>query len=172
MILYDLINLKKIRKALLYALVLLVTLSLQHTFFGRVSLLGVKAMFVPVLAVAIGLLEGGMWGGVFGLLAGLFCDIASSDTVVTYTILLAAEGFLAGLLGAVLVNRRFSAYMILSVLALALTALVRIVPLWVYQGASLTALLRTGGLQTLWSIPFAVPAYFACKAIAGRERED
>ena len=122
MILFDLINLKQIRRALLYALCLFVTLNLQHAVFGQIELLGVKAMFVPVLVVAIGLFEGGFWGGMFGLLAGLFCDMATSDTTVFYTVVLAAEGFLAGLLTAVYINRRFYSYMILSLAALTLTA--------------------------------------------------
>lgn len=171
MILFDLINLKQIRRTLLYVLCLFVTLNLQHAVFGQIELLGVKAMFVPVLVVAIGLFEGGFWGGLFGLLAGVFCDMATSDTTVFYTVLLAAEGFLAGLLTVVYINRRFYSYMILSLAALMLTAVCSIVPLWIYRGADLLALLRTGGLQVAWSIPFAVPAYFACKAVAAREQK-
>lgn len=167
MIIYDLINLKKIRKAILYIVCLAVTLTLQGSFFSRISILGVKSMFVPVIIVAIGLFEGGMWGGVFGVIAGIFCDIASSDTTVLFTIVLAVEGFVAGLMGETLINRRFYSYVIVAVLALALLALCQIVPVWLYKGSALPPLLRTGALQTLWSVPFTVPAYFACKAIAG-----
>ena len=169
MILFDLINLKQLRRALLYALCLLVTLTLQNALFGQIAILGVKAMFVPALIVAIGLFEGGFWGGLFGMAAGMFCDMASTDTTVLYTILLAAEGFLAGMLTAVYINRRFYSYMILALGALALTALCCIIPLWIYHGADIAALLRTGALQVAWSIPFAVPAYFACKAVAERD---
>lgn len=169
MIIYDLINLKKIRKALLYALCAAVTLLLQQTVFCRIVVLGVKPMFVPVIVVAIGLFENGMWGGIFGLAAGLLCDAASSDTTVLYTVIMAAIGFFSGVMTAAYINKRFYSYMIVAALALALTALCRIVPLWVYYSAPLGPLLRTGGLQVLWSLPFAVPAYFVCRAVSRRE---
>ena len=169
MILFDLINLKQLRRALLYALCLLVTLTLQNALFSQIAPMGVKAMFVPTLVVAIGLFEGGFWGGVFGMVAGLFCDMASTDTTVLYTVFFAAEGFLAGMLADIYINRRFYSCLILSLAALVFTALLRIVPLWIYRGADIALLLRTGALQTLWSLPFAAPAYFACRSIASRD---
>lgn len=166
---YDLINLHKIRRILLYALCLLLALLLQQTVLSRVSLLGVKAMILPVLLTAVGLFEGGWWGGLFGLAAGVVCDVTSSDTRLLYTLLYALIGFLAGYLGEELINRRFVSYMVLAALSLLLSAAVRVLPMWIYWGAPLPALLRTGALEAAWSLPFAVPAYFACKAIARRE---
>jgi cell shape-determining protein MreD len=171
MIFYDLINLKKIRRALMYALCLLITMTVQGSLLSRISILGAKPMIVPVIVVAMGLFEGGLWGGVFGLIAGVLCDLASSDTVVTFTIVLAAEGFLAGLMGHTLINRRCLSCVILCVLGLLLLAVCQIVPLWIYKGASIAALGSTALLQTAWSAPFSVPAYLACKAVATRGAE-
>lgn len=170
MIIFDLIDIARIRKAFIYCFCILVTLELQGAVFCRVSILGARPFFVPLTAVAIGLFEGGFWGGMFGLLTGIFSDAASSDTTALYTVIFAAIGFLAGLLGDKLVNRRFFSCVIVSALALALTVLCQILPMWIYRGASILALLATGGKQILWSLPFSVPAYFACKAVCGRKR--
>ena len=75
MIFLDLINLTKIRRAILYGFCILVAFWLQFAVFSRVTLPGrVKPFFIPVLVSAIGLWEGGVWGGAFGLAAGVYCD--------------------------------------------------------------------------------------------------
>ena len=168
MIIYEFIDLKKIRRAALYALCMIVMLTLEETVLSRISPLGVRANPMPALVTAVGLFEGGLWGGVFGVFAGLFADMAGSSTTVLMTITFAAIGFLSGLVCQLLINRRFYSCMIASALALLLTGLCQGLPVWVYHGASPLALLRTAALQALWSLPFAVPSYFACRAIAGR----
>lgn len=168
MIIYEFINLKKIRRALLYILCIIVMLALQETVLSRISPLGVRAMPMPALVSAIGLFEGGLWGGLLGLLAGLMSDAAGSGTTVLLTITLTVIGFCSGLVGQMLINRRFYSYMIAAAAALLATALCQALSLWVYHGASVLALARTAGLQTAWSLPFAVPSYFACRGIAGR----
>ena len=166
----DLINLNKIRRAILYLFVIGVTLWLQTMLLARLTVFGVKPFFVPVVAVAIGLWEGGVWGGVLGLLAGLACDFAMTESTVTFLVLFAIYGFVSGVLAEHVINRRFVSYLILSTLALLLTALVQIVPHWIFRGVSLGVLLPIALLQTLWSVPFAVPAYFACKRVSGKRR--
>lgn len=167
----DLINLKKIRRAVLYAVCVIVTLGLQTMIFSRVEILGVRAMFVPVTVVAIGLFSGGVWGCVFGLVTGYFCDMAFSANTALFLVLFALFGFLSGLLADFLVNRRFLSYVIIAALALLITPIFQIVPLWIYDGTPLGSLLPTVCLQALWSLPFTVPAYFAVRAVAGREKD-
>ena len=166
----DLINLNKIRRAILYLFVIGVTMWLQTMLLARLTILGVKPFFVPVVAVAIGLWEGGVWGCLLGLITGLSCDLALNESVVTFLVLFSAYGFFSGVLAEHVINRRFLSYLILAVLALLLTALIQIVPHWIFRGVSLNLLLPIALLQTLWSIPFAVPAYFACKAVSGKRR--
>lgn len=169
--LLDLIDLKKIRRALLYAVCVIVTLGLQDMIFSRVELLGVHALFVPVTVVAIGLFEGGVWGCLFGLVTGYLCDMSFSANTVLFLVLFAVFGFLAGFLADFLVNRRFLSCAVLSALALFITPLCQIVPLWIFDGTPLSALLPTACLQALWSLPFIVPAYFAVRAIAARKKD-
>lgn len=167
--LMDLINLDKIRRATLYALIILLALFLQCEVFSRISPLGVNAMFIPVVVVAIGLFEGGVWGGVLGLLAGFLCDIFYHETTLLFTILLPVIGFFAGTFTAFFVNKRFVAFLVLSLVALAITALCQMFRLWVFMGADPIRLLTVGGLQTLWSLPFTIPVYFPSKALSKRK---
>lgn len=167
----ELINMRKVRKALLYLLCILAALWLQTMIFSRAFLFGVKPMYIPALAVAIGFFEGGVWGGMLGLAAGAYCDMCYSDSTVLFLVLFTALGFLSGLLTEFFINRSFVSYLILSALALLLTAFCQITPLWIFQGAALRPLAITALLQSALSLPFAVVIYFIVRAIAGRERD-
>ena len=162
----DLIDLGRLRKIILYLFVILGGLWLQTGFFSRIAPLGVKPFFLPVIAVAIGLWEGGVWGGILGMLTGLMCDLNLIESTVTYLVLFALFGFAAGLLGQFFINRRFFAAMLISAAALAVTIACQIVPLWIFRSVSIWALFPVMLLQFLWSLPFAMPAYFAAKKIS------
>ena len=165
------INYRKLGRALRYGLCLLVALWLQMAVFSRNPLPGgARPFFLPALVTAVGLWEGGVWGGVFGLIAGFFCDMNMLSSTVTYLITFAVLGFFAGLMADYFINRRFVAYMLLTALSLALTAAVQTVPLWALRDAEASALLPVALAQTLWSLPFAIPAYLAVKAVFGKTR--
>ena len=55
MSLLELINIRKVRKALLYLLGIILALWLQTMVFSRLTLFGTKPMFIPALVVAIGM---------------------------------------------------------------------------------------------------------------------
>ena len=171
MVLFELINLRKVRKAVLYLICIIAALWLQTMVLSRGGPLGVKAFYIPALVAAVGMFEGGVWGAMLGLVAGIGCDLSYSDSTVLFMVLFAAIGFFSGLLTEFFINRRFVAWLLLSVLALVLTAFCQIVPLWIFRGTALGVLARTALLQCLWSLPFAVLSYFVVKFIAGRERD-
>ena len=171
MAILELINLRKARKAILYLLLLVVTLWLQTMVFSRLKILGVMPFFIPVLIVAIGLHEGGVWGGMLGLAAGIGCMLSMSGSPVLFLVLLPVFGFLSGMLAEFLINRRFYSYLLLAALSLLITAALQAAPLWIFRGADPKTLFRVAGLQALWSLPFALPAYYVCKRLAGHERE-
>ena len=170
MIFLDLINLQKVRRALLHIICIVLALWLQTMVLSRVEIFGAKPFFLPAVIVAIGLWEGGVWGAVLGMLAGAYCDMCAADSRVLFLVLFTAYGFLSGLLADYLINRRFVSYLLLTAIVLVFTGLCQIVPLWIFRGAALGALLRTALLQALWALPLAVPCYFIAKRIAGRER--
>ena len=171
MAIFELINLRKARKAIVYLLLIVVTVWLQTMVFSRLTLLGVKPFFVPALIVAIGLFEGGVWGGMLGLAAGIGCTLSMVGSPVLFLVLLPVFGFLSGLLADFLINRRFVSYLLLGALALLLTAVLQALPLLLFRGADARMLARVAGLQAVWSLPFLIPAYFAAKLLAVRERD-
>lgn len=165
----DLVDLNKLRRGVLYALFLLVVLMVQNMALSHVAILGVRPMILPVAVVAVALFEGGVWGGVFGLCAGLLTDMNFAETAVLFTIVFTVIGFLTGMLAQFVLNRRFFSYLFISLAALILTAFCQMFQLLVFQGADPVRLLITAGLQTLWSLPFCIPVYFPCRALARRK---
>ena len=171
MAIFELINLRKARKAILYLLCIIVALWLQTMVLSRVILLGARPFFLPALIVAIGLWEGGVWGGMLGLAAGLGCMLSMAGSPVLFLVLLPVLGFLSGLLADFLINRRFVSYLLLAALALLVTALLQALPFWIFRGAAPRPLFTVALLQALWALPLAVPSYFAVRLLAGRDRE-
>ncbi len=168
----ELIDFKKIRKALWYLLCVIITISLQNLLFSRVAIFGVHALFVPVIVIAIGIFEGAVWGAALGLVAGYFCDLTMLESTALFMVLFAVLGFAAGFLTEFLINRRFFSFFVLAIAALLVTAICQIVPLWIFRSTPFLDLLPTVLLQVLWSAPFAVPAYFAVKAISIKRKEE
>ena len=171
MAVFDLISLRKFRRAILYLICVAAAVWLQTMVLSRAEVLGAKPFFIPALAVAIGMFEGGVWGGVLGLLAGVACDWSFSGSTVLFMILFTVFGFLSGMLAEFFITRSFFACMLLSVLALAVTALCQVVPLWIFRGTAPEALFPVAGLQVLWSLPFAALSFPVVKRIAGRDRD-
>ena len=112
---------EKIRRGVLYGLYLLGFLLLQNVVFSHIRPFGVRAMFMPALVTAVALFEGGYRGGLFGLAAGIVCDLFFYSQTVLFTVLFPVMGFAVGLLGDFFVNRRFFTYAVLAVIILALS---------------------------------------------------
>ena len=172
--LLDLIDLSKLRRGIVYGL-------LQNMIVSRFTLFGVRALLVPALVAGVGLFEGGVWGGVLGLVAGYFTDAGFAGTVVMFTILLPAVGFFAGVLGKYMLHKGFVSYLFLALIALAVIAFCQMFRflfmasddtlqfLHLYlNGSTAWPVLRTGLLQTGWSMALSLPIYFPCKFIAAR----
>lgn len=167
----DLINLQKIKRAVLYFAVVLVVLGLQNLLFSRIRPLGVAAMFVPAVVIAIGMFEDGLWGAVFGLITGMLCGIRYHGCLVLFAVLFAAFGFVSGLLSKYFVNKRFFSYYALCLGAFLVTAFCQMFKLLFLTDTSLLSLLRTGGLQVLWSMFFPVLIYFPVKNIVRHQKK-
>lgn len=163
----DLINREKIKRVLLYLLYIVVAQFFQDTIFASLPLFGVNMMFMPAVVVAIGAFEGGVWGAALGLVTGFLTDI-SYDNTVLFAALFPAIGFFAGVLTRWFVNASLFAYLVMCLAAVAVTAAFQILePL--YLGGSLMALLWTGLVQTVWSLPMAAVLYFPCRAIGQKK---
>ena len=152
-----------VRRTVLYGLYLLGFLLLQNVVFSHIRPLGVRSMFMPALVTAVALFEGGYRGGLFGLAAGIVCDLFFDGQTVLFTVLFPVIGFTVGLLADFFLNRRFFTYAVLAVLALFASAFAQMFSLLVYHGQGSWALWRSAILQTLWSVPFIWPAYYICR---------
>lgn len=84
------------RITIVVALIILVSVLLQLSFFSQVPLLGSVANVVPVTVVALGLLGGALPGVVAGFFAGLLLDSALGTTIGVTSLSLMAAGYLAG----------------------------------------------------------------------------
>lgn len=167
--LYDLINLEKLRRSCVYGLMLLVLFLLQNVLLSNIAPLGVRAVFVPVSVVCVGLFEGGVWGAMYGVAAGYFMDMGQSETTVLFMIVLAAAGFFTGLLCRYELRRGLVTALALSFCVLAICALCQMLPFLLFTATRPWPVLRTGLLQVLWSLPFTFVIYYPCRYIAGHE---
>jgi len=166
MIFLDLINLKKIRKAIIYLAAIIVTLGLQTLVFSRISVFGIMAMFVPVIVVAIGMFEGGVWGGTLGLVTGVLLDMALASGGVTFTVLLPIFGFFSGVFARFYINKKLFPCILLCLACLFITASCQALPLWFFGESAFVVMMKAALLQTLYSIVFSVPAFFMIKRLA------
>lgn len=165
---WDLINLDKLRRGIIYAGYMLLVLLLQNAVLSRIVIFGTKALILPAAAVAVGMFEGGVWGALFGLVMGLFSDKAFGNTAL-FTALFPVIGFFSGVLSRYFVNKRFFAYLCVSLAAFILTAFCQSFALLVFMGQDVRPIFVTASLQVLLSLPLAVPLYFPCRALGRRK---
>jgi len=152
-------------RIVVHALVLAVFYVLQTTVFSRLRIFNVTPLIMPMLVIGVGLFEGPTWGGGFGLAAGVLSDMAFSDTTIFFTVILTALGMGMGLASQYLFSRGFPSYILTSAVALVLIALLQLFPLLVFFGQSPLALLRVAGLQTMYSLLFALPIYWLARRL-------
>jgi rod shape-determining protein MreD len=84
------------RIALRLAVILLVAVVLQVSFFSYISLLGSTPDVIPVVIVSLGLLGGAVAGAVCGFAAGFLIDSVLLQTLGVSSLVLLSIGYLAG----------------------------------------------------------------------------
>ena len=154
--LFSKVNIKRI---LHFALFMFLALMCQTMLFSKAKLFGVYPMFLPAVAVAVGMFQGATWGAIFSLVMGYFADMAYIDSTFTYTVLFPLLAFGAGFIAQFFINRRFFAYMIAAMLGIFLTAVVQMLKV-ITMDAWAFSMIPTIIGQTLWSMPAAALAYF------------
>ena len=126
-------------KVLRYAIYLVVLLAMQNILFTQLRIFGVCPMFLPAAAVAMGMFEGATWG--------------------FFTLAFPAISFASAFISNFFINRRFFAYMGAATLGLLATAGGQLLKTAASDTFSMV-MVTTALLQTVWSIPFAILAYF------------
>lgn len=148
-----------VKRLLKYALYMFLSLVAQNMLFTQIRPLGVCPLVLPAVAVAVGMFEGATWGAVFSLIMGIFADMAFVENTITFTVLFPALSFATGFVSQFFINRRFFAFMVATFFALLVTGVVQMLKtaaMDVWSGTMIVTVL----LQTLWSLPPAVLAYF------------
>ena len=142
-----------------YALYMFLALITQNMLFTRLRILGVCPLILPAVAVSVGMFEGATWGTIFSLIMGIFADMAFVENKILFTVLFPALAFGAGFVSQFFINRRFFAFMGLSLFASLITAVIQM--LLTFAGDAWSgALVKTALMQTLWSLPPSALAYF------------
>jgi len=143
---------------------------LQAMVFPRLRIWNVAPLILPLAVVGAALFEGPTWGGWFGLGAGILSDASFSDATVMFTILLATIGLVVGLASEYLLRRGLPSYLVVSALTLLLIAFFQMFGLLVFRGENPATLLLVAGLQSAYSLLFALPLYHLTKRLGRRTR--
>ncbi len=147
-----LIEWKKLRGVLTFAVYMILAMFIQSLLFSRVSIFGYRGFILPAAAVAAGIYSDGVKGAVFGLILGLFADMSFSESVITFTVLFPIIGFAAGVASMFYINKSFFAFITFSAAAILLTALVQMLLAVLISGAELFPALTTALAQTAVSL--------------------
>ena len=102
-----------IRRAL-FAFLIIITASCQHTAGDAFSIFGARAFLLIPLTVTIAMNEKSMGGLSFGLLAGVLWDVATVRGDGFYSVTLALAGFTAGVAVSYIVRNNILASLLLS----------------------------------------------------------
>ncbi len=161
----DLIDIEKVKRAVLYSVVMVAVLTFQEIIISRFPLFGVLAFIVPIFPIAIGVIEGAMWGISFGLACGLFTDAMLADTVTLFTMLCPVVAFLGAMADKFLISPKVTSFLFIGTLGLIFVAFFQSLRMFLLFEAGVAALFRVSGLQVLYSIPYVIPIYLICKKI-------
>ncbi len=158
-----------LKKGLLRLLLLLLLYFLQADVFPHLRVLGVCPLPLPLAAVAIGLFEGGLTGGLWGLLAGVLCDLATGNSFA-FTLLLCCAGFFAGFLGEFIMARSLPSLLLLGAVAELLSGLILQVPVLLAGSAPAASLALSLGVGILYSLLFTLLVYPAVRGLSRPRR--
>jgi len=84
------------RIGLRIALIIIVAIVLQVSFFSYLTLFGTTPNIIPLVAVSLGLLGGAMTGAICGFILGFVLDSVLLATLGVSSLMLLAVGYLAG----------------------------------------------------------------------------
>lgn len=141
-----------------YTLALLPVWFLEVYVLNRFPLLGVIPMLLPLAAIAVAVLEGGLAGAGFGLAVGILCDAVYYGSGGAMTLGVALLGAGAGIATQYGLRQNLLGCFLCSAGALFLIDLLRVLHR-LFLGHPLAALLRVAVPEVLWSLVFVFPIY-------------
>ena len=152
----------------LHVLLLMVVYVFQGMILPYMRLYGFVPLLLPIAATGVAVCEGRDTGGIFGLFAGILCDVSFGEPAGVFTVLLTITGLIIGTLADTIITRRFATFLIFSAAVLAVSAFVQMFHLLFFAGVLLQPLISTAIRQSVYSILFAFPLWFFVKALGIR----
>ena len=153
---------------LLHFLLLMIIYVFQGMIFPYMRLTGLVPLLLPIASTGVAVYEGRSAGGIFGLFAGIFCDVSFNEPAGLFTVLLTLSGLLIGTMADSVITRRFATYILACALVLSVSAFAQMFPLMALNRAPLQPLLAMAIWQTVYSLFFAVPIWFFVQALGKR----
>ena len=146
-------------KGLRYLVYMFLCLMAQNMVLSHIRPFGVCPMILPAAAAAVGMFEGGTRGPLFSLLMGYFADMSFVEHRVFFLLLLPALSLFSAFMSQFFINRRFFAFMGITLLSLLVTALLQMLKT-LAGDAWCRQMLTVALLQTLFSLPPSALTYF------------
>ena len=148
-----------LNRILRYALFMLLTLMTQNMVLSHIRPLDVCPLVLPAAAAAVGMFEGATFGPVFSLIMGYLADMSFVENRIFFLLLLPVLSLMAAFVSQFFINRRFFAFMGITLAELLITALLQMLKTLAGDAWS-SDMLFVVVFQTLWSMPFSALAYF------------
>ena len=161
---------KRLAALLLYVPLLLIAFLLQDAVFSELPIGGARPLVLPVTVVGAAMFGGRLRGGVYGLCAGILCDVSLCRPTVLFTLLLTLAGIVIGVLFETVLVRGFASFVLCCAGLLLMSAFCQMFGLLFFSGQKLIPLLIAAGYQTLYSLFFAVPVYLLIRLSGRRAR--
>ena len=146
---------------ILHAVLLVVVYIFQSMIFPYIRIAGLVPLVLPIVSTGIAVHGGRTSGGVSGLFAGIFTDLSFNQPLMLFTVILTFAGVGVGALADTVLAKRFGTYFISCTVVLAVCAIVQLTPLLIAGGVSVVLLFDTALWQTVYSLFFTVPIWFA-----------
>ena len=155
---------------LYHALLLILVYLFQGMILPYLRLYGLTPMLLPIVGTGVAVYEGRDAGGVVGIFTGILCDVSLNAPVGLFTVLLTFTGLIVGNLADTVLVRRFATFLICCVVVLAISAFAQMFALLFFENVPPQALISIAIRQTLYSLLFAFPLWFAVRALGVRAK--
>lgn len=157
---------KAVARVLIVVPFLLILYILQGMVFTHMPLWGVKPLLLPLAVAGVALFDGAFVGGIFGIFAGMLCDMSFNQPTIAFTLILTFLGIWLGFLAETLLVRGFPSYLFLSFSTLLICSLGQMFPLMFMHGVPFGPLFDTAIRQILYSLVFAIPMYYLTRFVS------
>ena len=154
-----------LRKWAVYAGFLLVAHVCQSMIFSAFYIFNAHPMILPLVVSAVALFEGSVAGGGFGMAAGFLCDMSFHESTFRFLVFFTLLGVLVGRLTEKIITRGFPSYLLCGALSLVLTSAMQALPFIAFARLSIADVMPTAIAQTVCSLLFLLPVYYASRTI-------